>query len=147
MASLVLLGKFHAALIAREFAGLNFCECLHHITAHRALYLRCFWLHGLHLIDSRQPMLAHDSARLHFRVSLYDKKTPNPSLNLTEKMTPSANLGEAERVWAVKTALPPSSPIEWTQSTRFRPPDNLLLMIDLPILAVQPRRDGFSVEE
>jgi hypothetical protein len=64
-----------------------------------------------------------------------------------KKVTLSANLGEAERVWAVKTALPPSSPIEWIQSTRFRPPDNLLLMIDLPMLAVQPRRDGFSVEE
>ena len=65
VASLALLGEFHAALIAREFAGLNFCECLHHITAHGALYLGCFWLHGLHLVDSRQALLAHDALHPH----------------------------------------------------------------------------------
>jgi hypothetical protein len=51
-------------------------------------------------------------------------------------MTPSANLGEAERVWAVKTALPPSSPNKWFYFTSFSLADNLPLQIDLPLLEV-----------
>ena len=65
VASLALLGKFHAALIAREFTGLNFRERLHHITSHGSLYLGLFWLHGLHLVDSRQALLANDALHPH----------------------------------------------------------------------------------
>jgi hypothetical protein len=99
------------------------------------LRLGCFMLYGLHLVDSRQALLAHDAIHLHFRVNLYDKKTSNPSPNL-KKMTPSANLGEAEGVWAVKTALPPSSPIECVHAISLNLADNLLLQIDLPSLAI-----------
>ena len=147
MASLVLLGKFHAALIAREFAGLNFCECLHHLAAHGAQHLGRFGPHVLHLVDSRQALIAHDALHLHFRISLYYRKTLNPSPNLTKEVTPSAKLGEAEGVWAVKTALPPSSPIEYGHGISLSLADNLLLRIDLPSLAVQLPGTGFRGEE
>ena len=103
-------------------------------------------LYRLHLVDSRQPLLSHYALHLHSSVGTYHKKSLYPSPNLTEKVTPSANLGEAERVWAVKTALPPSSPIEYVHPTSLSLVDNLLLQIDLPLLVVQPPRAGFQVE-
>ena len=65
VASLALLGEFHAALITREFAGLNFRERLHHVTAYGALHLGFFWLHGLHFVDSRQALLTSDALHPH----------------------------------------------------------------------------------
>ena len=140
-----MLDDFRAAFIAYGFAVLNIRESLHHFATQRALDLGRFMLHGLHLADSRQALLAHDAPHLHFRVNLYDKRTSNPSPNL-RKVTPSTNLGEAEEVWAVKIALPPSSPIERVHAISLSLADNLLLQIDFPLLAVQAPSIGFQVQ-
>ncbi|SVC97632.1 uncharacterized protein METZ01_LOCUS350486, partial [marine metagenome] len=81
--SLTLLGEFHAAFIACLFAGLNFRERLHHIAAFGTLNFGRFVLHRLHLVDSRQTLLAHDAPYLHSKASLYYKKLLKTSLILT----------------------------------------------------------------